>query len=242
VVDRCVAFENIPPGELSKRTEAMRLLECGGVGKAWKGYGDNLQRVSVFTSPVADVEILIATTQRHNRLHSEARSLGIIGENEIVSEARSLGMWINQHKELLRDKKVIAECMQRRQAKLSEADAITIDTEEGLGAKVDKLFFPSTYGQDDPTKKKQERLSKKEAEALIQDNFMYVSTKSMLPNGAVLQACQLLFGQGGTSGNGMHRSLNMIKKRAIKKQEKYQSMTSGDEKTDGNDDGECSFF
>jgi hypothetical protein len=206
------------------------------------GVGEG-KRVDVFTSPIADVEFLIDTIQRHNQLHSEARCLGIIGEDEIVPYMNTLQMRINQHKELLRDKKVIAECMQRRQAKLSEADAITMETKEGLSAKVDHLVFPTTYGQDDATKDKKEPLSKEEAKTLILDNFMYVSTGSMLPKGTVLKGCQLLFGQSsGTSGNGKHRSLPQIKKRATKAQENYNNLTSVDEKTDGNDDGECSFF
>ena len=112
-----------------------------------------------------------------------------------------------------------------------------------MSSDVDNLVFPVTYGQDDSTKYKDEPLSKEEAKTLILDNFMHVSTTSRLPKGTVLKACQLLFGQGsGTSGNGKHRSLPQIKKRATKAQENYNNLTSSDEKTDGNDDGECVVF
>jgi hypothetical protein len=242
VVDRWAAIENIPHEELARRTEAMRLLECGAVGKRWAVGCNNQLFVNVINSPVADVENLIVTKQRHNRVHSEARGLGIIGEDEIVNIS-SLASMIRQRKEHLRDKKVIAERMQRRQEKLLEADAITVETKEGLGSEVENLLFPSTYGQDDPTKDKQEPLSKAEAAILIQDNFTYVSVPSELRSGIVSQVCQLLFGQGsGTSGNGKHCSREMIKKRATKAREKYEEMISSERKTDGNDDGECVVF
>ena len=223
----------------------MRLLECGAVGKKWtfkKPHGC----VDVFNSPIADVEFLIDTKQRYNRVHSEAWSLGITSEDEMVNQSADIKVLmklISQHKNHLCETKVIAECMRRRREKLLEADAVTMDNKEGLGAKVEKLVFSTTYGQDDPMRNKTERLSKEEAETLLRDNFTYVSVESMLPNGAVLQGCQLLFGQGsGTSGNGKHCSLEMIQKRATEAQEKYEHMTSGEEKTDGNDDGECVVF
>jgi len=242
VVDRLAAIENIRHEEIARRTEAMQLLECGAVGKRWAVMCNTHLFVNVFTSPIADVEILIVTKQRHNRVHSEARGLGIIDEDEIVNIS-SLASLIRRRKEHLRQKKVIAECMRRREEKLLEAEDVTVETEEGLGSKVENLVFSNTYGQDDPTKYREEPLSKAEAEALIQDNFMHVSTASRLPKGAVRKACQLLFGQGsGRSGNGKHCSLDMTKKRATKAQEKYNDMTSSDKKTDGDDDGECVVF
>ena len=236
------AIENIRHEEIARRTEAMQLLECGAVGKRWAVMCNTHLFVNVFTSPIADVEILIVTKQRHNRVHSEARGLGIIDEDEIVNIS-SLASLIRRRKEHLRQKKVIAECMRLREEILLKAEDVTVETEEGLGSKVENLVFSNTYGQDDPTKNKTEQLSKAEMATLLHDNFTYVSVPSELRSGIVSQVCQLLFGQGsGTSGNGKHCSREMIKKRATKAREKYEEMISSERKTDGNDDGECVVF